>query len=1227
MKEVLNKKNITLKLLFLITIFLSFHSFAYAVQYETDPYEFRIDNPAVGYLYFIIFNGIASLFNGASGGSGALGYISLLKLAFSVGGFVMFAIAVGKTMANGSHAGLVDFLKYLLIGTSLLYLMFGSKSTIIVKTDNLVESYCSNYSPGYSTGDGSTTIDTNTDYSGFTVGNVPTLLAWTFTTMNKIGYELTLMARTLFSGTDELSLTLASNSSTEYAHYLQGVNAILTTTISDMLDTNTTTFSSSDFKDILRNQALGPYFRQWMKDCIFMLNSTDADVGTKIQEAIESTSFFTKTLDAVFSNNNITIYDGKGNGTIIGTATLSSTGSEAKNKIFNISCGNGAYCSGTCGEFWSDIIKPSIESIDPEKLLCQPSLAGKIDKGTMYILTGEYNAPSASASQIAMNSGLFQMYGSMKNGGYVAEDISYASGKTKADFIMNNVGTGMYMAQMLPYLQMGIRAVLYAFFPFVFVVILLPGGVQVLISYLSTLLWVELWTPVAAVLNLFLGSISANKFQRAFNADGFNSASALNILSDSAMLASVGGYLYASVPALTWLVLKGSGQMLGSITGAMAGGYAANLASSNINKDMQALEKTKEVNDFSSSETGKFLSMAEIEQSQAVAQGQAEGAEFGQIMMASGGSLKGFENAHKFAGIKKGNDFLTTTVEGKGLTSFDAKATGAHSVEKTKANTIDMVATGMIDQNGNLNLDKVRERARVEGYDSTEKFLQSKRFQESYQKQLGLSKAEATKKIAKFKADNDIHGVETTKSTIDTLGGNPFISGQQTGHASGIGTRVKNKAVDILGGDDAYVSDAAESDALSAKRAATSLSRALGGAKKAGFDLGNMDAWNATERMEFQAYLKQHGVSAKDFGDAGGFDGVRKFVKNNMLDNDPNTSPENLGTIDGIKDKRDFQQIKRDAVAGTVDNSDKPEEITPEEALAQAEQELTPEIVKNKETIERGIDKNLDAFSRDNGNFIIPSDKDFVRQMAKDVASGKLTRKQAMQKLVENGDITSSETGSKKRAGAAFDRIVKKEKQLSQITPDKQKTAIKKRAQQILSDNKKARDDWEKRDDQQKKDIAAINENNGNMSPKQRKAIEKGILKGAEVGTVTKTENGRVVTYKVDKTGRIHFTKLDSGVDAKNVNLATDYLYRNKDSLGLTDRDIQGIAIGIATGKEVTSLLGSAGMAKGMITKTASTVKNILTPSTSNIAKNIPKKSPRPVTPRNRRPGTPRNRR
>jgi len=122
---------------------------------------------------------------------------------------------------------------------------------------------------------------------------------------------------------------------------------------------------------------------------------------------------------------------------------------------------------------------------------------------------------------------------------------------------------------------MTIRAILYAFLPFVFVIVLLPGGIKVITQYLQTLIWVELWSPTAAILNMFITQQAEYKISNNYARDGgVTLMNSIDMLSIGNTIAGVAGYLYMLVPALTWLIMKGSAYMLAGIGGAVAAGMS-----------------------------------------------------------------------------------------------------------------------------------------------------------------------------------------------------------------------------------------------------------------------------------------------------------------------------------------------------------------------------------------------------------------------------------------------------------------------------------------------------------------------------------------------------------------------------------------------------------------------------------------------------------------------------
>lgn len=130
------------------------------------------------------------------------------------------------------------------------------------------------------------------------------------------------------------------------------------------------------------------------------------------------------------------------------------------------------------------------------------------------------------------------------------------------------------MAQMLPYLQMTMRAVLYAFFPFVFITVLLPGGLKVLGQYAQTLIWIELWGPTAAIVNMFVNMQVKAEVASKYNEIGLTYMSSIDMIGEANTIAGVGAMLYLSIPALTWLIISGSGQMLGNLASGVSGKFS-----------------------------------------------------------------------------------------------------------------------------------------------------------------------------------------------------------------------------------------------------------------------------------------------------------------------------------------------------------------------------------------------------------------------------------------------------------------------------------------------------------------------------------------------------------------------------------------------------------------------------------------------------------------------------
>jgi len=159
----------------------------------------------------------------------------------------------------------------------------------------------------------------------------------------------------------------------------------------------------------------------------------------------------------------------------------------------------------------------------------------------------------------------------------------------------------------LPLIRNAIQAITYALFPILVLLLLLTHGMgtmRVLHGYLFTLIWIQLWPVVYAILHYMASLASARHIAVAADLGGGGTGLALltaaqvysTVISDQAVV----GYLVLSVPAIAWAAVKGMeaiGQAaitgvssLQSITGSATGAAAiGNLTAGNVAFEQQQL--------------------------------------------------------------------------------------------------------------------------------------------------------------------------------------------------------------------------------------------------------------------------------------------------------------------------------------------------------------------------------------------------------------------------------------------------------------------------------------------------------------------------------------------------------------------------------------------------------------------------------------------------------------
>ena len=600
-----------MKKIVLLMLFISSLAFA--------DYTFEVENSTMVEAYYNIFNAISAIFQNGE-------YLDLLRLVFLLGGFFVFATAILKSFeGNQSSNPISHYGKYLFIGMATLTLAFSTKETVWV-TSKTLPSFCSNSSPNV----------------GFAV-QLPSLLAFSFTTVNKVGKGLTEMSETAFTAPSSNGTSSMADSD-GYLGSLKQTIKILSLDPEKISGKST----SSGAKAVSFNSRIGHHYSV----CVFNVSQNKINGEDKLAEMNDSKNLYKWTKDFLdFS------YGGQKTG-----ESLITTGGTTM----------------SCREHFA-LLEKSVKALQ-DKYACMLPLA---HGGVLELIMGTTSGTQSKMTEIITQSGLISALESSRHINAVGiSGASYASGKTRAEFTQSQMAAGAYMAEMLPYIQMTMRAILYGFFPFVFVIVLLPGGLKVLVQYGQTMLWIELWGPTAAVINMFVNLKAKHELSNLYDESGLSMMTSIDMLTEASTIAGYGAYLYMSVPALTWLILKGSGHMLGNITGAISARYSGNLTSESIAKDTSMAK--------ASSATGKSItSMINSIEASGAANKASDAIAFDKVGMKKTIDTKSTTNlAQRQAEIEKiasqnGKDEFLETQKTKA--GYDATAEKADVQAKTDA--------------------------------------------------------------------------------------------------------------------------------------------------------------------------------------------------------------------------------------------------------------------------------------------------------------------------------------------------------------------------------------------------------------------------------------------------------------------------------------------------------------------------------------------------------------
>lgn len=322
--------------------------------------------------------------------------------------------------------------------------------------------------------------------------------------------------------------------------------------------------------------------------------------------------------------------------------------------------------TGRCKDFWNDngasttAFDLSYSGLDSaiQKFEDNVTSTGRYNKlggalGYLGALVADNNnIPSAAAIKSAVSQAVLsnEYSSTFRSMGIAGQVMADGAEQANADVQLNGISSGLYMAEQLPMTAFLVFALMMSAFPFVLAFALLPGALKVLMNYSQTLLWISLWGPMANILGIFLDfrfDQLAQEYMYGVDPNGVLSLTPdkfIDVSSEAASIAGLAGYLFISVGALSWMLVTGSGQMLGNMMSSFSGAFQNRANADSQSANSEEMRKTG----LLSAEMGESISQREMLQYEAnMRAGDAAGATGGMMhSFGRNGSVGAITSSH-----------------------------------------------------------------------------------------------------------------------------------------------------------------------------------------------------------------------------------------------------------------------------------------------------------------------------------------------------------------------------------------------------------------------------------------------------------------------------------------------------------------------------------------------------------------------------------------------------
>lgn len=245
-----------------------------------------------------------------------------------------------------------------------------------------------------------------------------------------------------------------------------------------------------------------------------------------------------------------------------------------------------------CRDGFANSLRPDIEAIADAMIEGQASesfwnigktgdTAGSVVQfqtkmqGALQFLTGLGQSPQRTAIQFAQVNSLGDGWVSM------SKDLDFDAGlqaivieKAERERELSYHAMTQLSGEMLPMLQAIFECFIYAIFPIV-VLLAIVSPAKASLGYVKALIWINLWPAMYAVIHFMVSYYDQNVMSAIVGSHGggFSAYANTALLEKMVSSRNTVGYLAASIPIISWMLIAQSGAMMAAFAGRVLQGY------------------------------------------------------------------------------------------------------------------------------------------------------------------------------------------------------------------------------------------------------------------------------------------------------------------------------------------------------------------------------------------------------------------------------------------------------------------------------------------------------------------------------------------------------------------------------------------------------------------------------------------------------------------------------